>query len=32
VRHGASESQKDNVRHWLADVADCFTDLPGRHD
>jgi len=32
VRHGASEGQKDNVRHWLADVADCFTDLPGRHD
>lgn len=24
VRHGASEAQKDTVRAWLADVADCF--------
>lgn len=24
VRHGMSEDQKDNVRQWLADVADCF--------
>lgn len=24
VRHGASEAQKDNVRDWLAKVADCF--------
>lgn len=24
VRHGASEAQKDTVRGWLADVANCF--------
>ena len=24
VRHGASETQKDDVRAWLADVAGCF--------
>ncbi|MEN0078614.1 MAG: serine hydrolase [Pseudomonadota bacterium] len=24
VRHGASELQKDEVRAWLKDVADCF--------
>lgn len=24
VRHGASEEQKDNVRAWLADIAECF--------
>ncbi len=24
VRHGVSEAQKDNVRMWLAAVADCF--------
>lgn len=26
VRHGASEPQKDNVRHWLANVAACFRE------
>ncbi|MEM9572527.1 MAG: serine hydrolase [Pseudomonadota bacterium] len=24
VRHGASEAYKDNVREWLAAIADCF--------
>ena len=27
VRHGASEAQKDAVRAWLADVAECFPDV-----